>query len=100
MSDRLAWWLSFANSHAACVVETPADADVLDAFLMAHMRGCAGNGELRATFLAATTMERDVPRHLWYRLRTVADWRSCGVEVATDAAPPGSATCPLCDSGH
>jgi hypothetical protein len=96
MTQKLAWWLSFAETHAACVVETGPDADVLDAVVLARARGCAGDGEVRATFVAATTMERDIPRRLWYRLRTLSEWRSCGVDVETEAVPPGFECCPWC----
>ena len=96
MSEKLAWWLSFAGSRAACVVEAPAYEGVLGAVAVAHVRGCAGNGEVRATFLATGAMKRDIPRRLWYRLRTAEEWRSCGVDAAVDAVPPGMDPCPLC----
>lgn len=99
MSQTLAWWLSFAGSRAACVVETLEHEDVVDALVTAQLHGCAGHGEVRATFLPAQAMERDIPRRLWYRLRTVEEWRSCGVDVAIDAVPPGVEPCPLCVAG-
>jgi hypothetical protein len=41
-------------------------------------------------------MERDIPRRLWYQLRTAAEWRACGVDALIDAVPPGVDPCPLC----
>lgn len=99
MSDTLAWWLSFAASRAACVVETPLRADVLDAVMLAFHRGCGGHGEVRATFVPAAKLAETVPRHLWYRLRTVAEWKAAGVDAAIDAVPPGHEPCPLCIAG-
>ncbi|MGH7855761.1 MAG: hypothetical protein ACREQY_00400 [Candidatus Binatia bacterium] len=94
--NKLAWWLSFAGSRASCVVETPERGGVLEALALARLHACAGRGEIRATFLPAAEMEREVPRRLWYRLRTVPQWRACGVDADVDAVPPGMEPCPLC----
>ena len=94
--ERVGWWLSFAESRAACVVETAAGASVLEAIGLAHRRGCAGEGEVRATFLPLAEIERDIPRRLWYRLRSIPEWRSAGVDAVIDAVPPGVDPCPLC----
>jgi len=96
MARTLAWWLSFAESRAACVVETSARGNILDALHIAHERGCNGSGEVRATFVAAAKLSADIPRRLWYRLRTVAEWQACGVDAIVDAVPPGFDPCPLC----
>ena len=93
---RLGWWLSFAQSRAACVVETSSRANVIDAVTLAHRRGCGGEGEVRATFLPLDEMQRDIPRRLWYRLMTIPEWRAAGVDAVIDAVPPGTDPCPLC----
>ena len=93
--EMLGWWLSF-KGLGACVVETSSRASPLDAIRLAHRRGCGGEGEVRATFLPAVELEREIPRRLWFRLRTVEEWRACGVDAVTDAVPPGVDPCPLC----